>query len=451
MENNKLYVKNLPFKAKENDIIEFFQGYKIIEVVIPMRKIKSISKGYAFVTFESIDHARSAMMQYNGKEMDGRILTIQFSKPDKHNSTQDANTIERGVSITTDLNNDTTEETDIPTLKPIQVKPIVPISANEDYSETNIFVTNLPFRLTKQELLDFFSKYSPNDAIMIYKTFPNGRRGFGGVALILLPNHENQMLAIEEMNGKEFKERKIKVEKAKEQRKKNEKETSKTAIKVSNVNEIVNEEQIVLEFQHYGVINIKMIDNRQHLKTFVVQLNSEQNQSLAIQEMNNKSLYGKNIRVEEAYKSDEMQPLEPEIHQAKLKIKKYLKCKLTKYEYNGKVYQIPLENGMKPGKEFIYQNEGTPVYGIPRDLKLVLDYDNENGMYSINGYEVIQIIYFDKQYEGQTTRFNLTIITGQEFDVTFQIINGYASYIPEYGLKDEQGQRARYIIVIQLV
>lgn len=78
----RLYVGNLSYDAAESDLLELFNGVggvRNAEVVVNSRTQRS--KGFAFVTMGSVDEARRAVAELNGKDFMGRPLQLSGAKP----------------------------------------------------------------------------------------------------------------------------------------------------------------------------------------------------------------------------------------------------------------------------------------------------------------------------------------------------------------------------------
>ena len=78
----RLYVGNLSYDASESDLFELFNGVgqvKNCEVVVNNRTQRS--KGFAFVTMASVEQAKRAVDELNGKEFMGRALQVNGAKP----------------------------------------------------------------------------------------------------------------------------------------------------------------------------------------------------------------------------------------------------------------------------------------------------------------------------------------------------------------------------------
>lgn len=78
----------------------------------------------------------------------------------------------------------------------------------------NIYVGNLSFSTTQEELENLFSQFGEVESVRIVRDRQTGRsRGFGFVEM----NAEQGKIAIQELNGKEFGGRNILVNEAKQQ------------------------------------------------------------------------------------------------------------------------------------------------------------------------------------------------------------------------------------------
>lgn len=79
MQQNKLFVGNLPFSANENDLqIAFEQFGEIDEIRVITDRETGRSRGFAFVTFAEKESADSALSM-DGKELNGRNMRVNFA------------------------------------------------------------------------------------------------------------------------------------------------------------------------------------------------------------------------------------------------------------------------------------------------------------------------------------------------------------------------------------
>ena len=77
----KLYVGNLSFDAAESDLFDLFNGVgKVRNAEVVSNNYTQRSKGFAFVTMETIDEAKRAVVELHDKEFMGRKLLVSGAK-----------------------------------------------------------------------------------------------------------------------------------------------------------------------------------------------------------------------------------------------------------------------------------------------------------------------------------------------------------------------------------
>ena len=78
----KLFVGNLSFNTTEGDVLDLFkQAGNVTSCELIVDKFTSKSRGFAFVTMGSQEEATKAINEFNGKELDGRALTVNEARP----------------------------------------------------------------------------------------------------------------------------------------------------------------------------------------------------------------------------------------------------------------------------------------------------------------------------------------------------------------------------------
>src|SRR6266852_609525 len=78
----KLFVGNLSFNTTEGDILDLFkQAGNVSSCELIMDKFTGKSRGFAFVQMGTQEEATKAIADFNGKELDGRALTVNEAKP----------------------------------------------------------------------------------------------------------------------------------------------------------------------------------------------------------------------------------------------------------------------------------------------------------------------------------------------------------------------------------
>ena len=80
--SNKLFVGNLSFNTTENDLNDAFAAFgTVTETNLMMDRMTNRPRGFGFVTMSSAEEAQKAIAAMNGKEIDGRALTVNVAKP----------------------------------------------------------------------------------------------------------------------------------------------------------------------------------------------------------------------------------------------------------------------------------------------------------------------------------------------------------------------------------
>jgi cold-inducible RNA-binding protein len=80
--SSKLFVGNLSFNTTENDLSEAFGAHgTVTETNLLMDRETGRPRGFGFITMSSAEEAQKAIEIMNGKEMDGRALTVNVAKP----------------------------------------------------------------------------------------------------------------------------------------------------------------------------------------------------------------------------------------------------------------------------------------------------------------------------------------------------------------------------------
>ena len=77
-----IYVSNIAFNATTDDLRQLFESYGAVDKVnIITDRDTGQSRGFGFVEMPDSTAAKAAMQGLNGKELDGRALTVNEAKP----------------------------------------------------------------------------------------------------------------------------------------------------------------------------------------------------------------------------------------------------------------------------------------------------------------------------------------------------------------------------------
>ena len=78
----KLYVGGVSYSTTEDGLRAAFSAFgDVISVAIIMDKMTGRSKGFGFVEMATDEAAQKAIAEMNGKELDGRKLTVNEARP----------------------------------------------------------------------------------------------------------------------------------------------------------------------------------------------------------------------------------------------------------------------------------------------------------------------------------------------------------------------------------
>ena len=81
-----IYVGNLPFETTEESLQVTFTEYGEVETArVITDRMTGRSRGFGFVEMANNDQAEAAIKALNGKDMDGRTLTVNEARPREEN------------------------------------------------------------------------------------------------------------------------------------------------------------------------------------------------------------------------------------------------------------------------------------------------------------------------------------------------------------------------------
>jgi cold-inducible RNA-binding protein len=80
--STKLFVGNLSFNATQDQIRDLFAAHgTVVEAEVIKDRFSGRPRGFGFVTMETQEGADSAVAALNGKDLDGRALTVNIARP----------------------------------------------------------------------------------------------------------------------------------------------------------------------------------------------------------------------------------------------------------------------------------------------------------------------------------------------------------------------------------
>ena len=79
---SKLYVGGLSYSTTSDGLREFFaQSGNVLSATVITDRFSGQSRGFGFVEMASAEEAQNAISQLNGRELDGRRITVVVSNP----------------------------------------------------------------------------------------------------------------------------------------------------------------------------------------------------------------------------------------------------------------------------------------------------------------------------------------------------------------------------------
>jgi RNA recognition motif-containing protein len=80
--STRLFVGNLSFNTTQAQLQDLFAEHgTVVETDLILDKFSGRPRGFAFVTMETKQGADAAIQALNGKEVDGRALTVNEARP----------------------------------------------------------------------------------------------------------------------------------------------------------------------------------------------------------------------------------------------------------------------------------------------------------------------------------------------------------------------------------
>jgi cold-inducible RNA-binding protein len=77
-----IYVSNIAYTATDQDIRQLFEPYGVVDTInIITDRYTGQSRGFGFVEMPDSAAAKAAIQGVQGKELAGRILTVNEAKP----------------------------------------------------------------------------------------------------------------------------------------------------------------------------------------------------------------------------------------------------------------------------------------------------------------------------------------------------------------------------------
>ena len=86
----KLYVGGLPYSTTDAELKDAFSKAGAVDsATVIIDKMTGRSKGFGFVEMSNDDEANAAIEMWNGKDIEGRALTVNEARPQENKPRRD--------------------------------------------------------------------------------------------------------------------------------------------------------------------------------------------------------------------------------------------------------------------------------------------------------------------------------------------------------------------------
>ena len=83
----RIYAGNLRYSMGDDDLRQLFEEFGSVQSAeVIMDRATSRSKGFGFVEMDDEEQARAAIQALNGKDVDGRSITVSEARPRRSDS-----------------------------------------------------------------------------------------------------------------------------------------------------------------------------------------------------------------------------------------------------------------------------------------------------------------------------------------------------------------------------
>jgi len=189
----KLVIKGIPFEATADDVCEFF-GVDKEAVELPTWSDSGRCKGVAFIELAKEEDVKT-VREKDGENFTagGKTRKISIADYEERRPKQKRKPKEKQKKSNTKVDDDTKTK---------------PTYEEDDESKREVYVSNLSFKATKEDIEGFFKNCGEVEAVTIPKLYTSGRpKGF---AFVRFKDSKSRTKAID-MDGETFMERSIGV------------------------------------------------------------------------------------------------------------------------------------------------------------------------------------------------------------------------------------------------
>jgi len=213
-----IYVGNISFDTNESDIGDAFAAYgSVSKVQVPTDRNTGRARGFAFVSMSNAEEHAAAIAALNESDLGGRTIYVSESLPKD---------------------------------KVAENKKRDPKKKTFASSGTKIYVGNLNFDTTSEEVQAAFAEYGDVKDCFVPTDYDGNPRGFGFVTM----DEESALKAIEGMDGTELGGRTLNVKKSLPKGTKSKTDAKEVKLYVGNLSWGTEESALRELFEEYGQV-----------------------------------------------------------------------------------------------------------------------------------------------------------------------------------------------------
>jgi len=221
-EGPKVFVGNLSYSTTEDQLVQLFKSAcNVVDAQIVKRNDRS--KGFGFVRVKEEADIAKAVEALHHKDVEGRQINVENAKPlverpdrpakqpkepkeprDPSDKPKSKRRPKKKAAPTSDVNEESAEGTE-GTKKPVNRRSARtrPARPRGEPSKTTVFVSNLSFKATEDELASHFAEYKPVRIHIVRNKSGKPQ----GVAFVEFPIETVRDEAIEKLNKVELGDR----------------------------------------------------------------------------------------------------------------------------------------------------------------------------------------------------------------------------------------------------
>lgn len=240
-----VFVGNLSWSTTNEDLKTFFRSSgNLVGVEVQLHDDTRRSKGWGLASFDNKESAERAVRELNLTELDGRTVHVR---------------VDRNYKSVWD------EE--------------------EDSNLVPVFVGNIPWSLSKEDLVAYFRAFHPVTSNLLTNMYGKSR----GFAIINFRNESDAEGAIATMNGMEINGRVIECRFDRGPDKKDKGPNANTSVFVGKLDKAVGDDELAAMFAHIGGIcsaSVKRHGDNKSKKWGIVEFVDVEYATLAVTTMN---------------------------------------------------------------------------------------------------------------------------------------------------------------------